>query len=325
MRDRLQQRWAETLENYLARDVKVACYLSAEFLMGPQLENNLVNLGIQAEAREAAEALGLTLDEVLAHEEEPGLGNGGLGRLAACFLDSLATLEMPAVGYGIRYEFGIFFHAIRDGWQVEVTDKWLRNGNPWEIAKPELAIAVSLGGHTEVEKDAAGLSRVRCIPGRQVRGVPHDTPVPGYRVGTCNTLRLWAAEAVESFEFEAFNAGDYAKAVNAKVVSETISKVLYPNDESDSGKRLRLSQQYFFVSCSLQDMMRMHKMLKRPIDDFPRYWAAQLNDTHPSIAVAELMRLLVDDEAVDWDRAWSITQRTFGYTNHTLLPEALET
>ncbi|MBL0057817.1 MAG: glycogen/starch/alpha-glucan phosphorylase [Elusimicrobia bacterium] len=325
VRDRLLQRWADTLETYLAQDVKVACYLSAEFLMGPQLENNLVNLGIQIEAREAAEALGKSLDEILAHEEEPGLGNGGLGRLAACFLDSLATLERPAVGYGIRYEFGIFDQVIRDGWQVEVTDKWLRYGNPWEIAKPELAITVSFGGRTEFEKDDRGGQRVRWIPGRQVKGVPHDTPIPGYRVATCNTLRLWSAEAVEAFEFESFNAGDYAKAVDAKVVSETISKVLYPNDDSERGKRLRLSQQYFFVACSLQDMLRMHKGLGRSLLDFPKYWAAQLNDTHPSIAVAELMRLLVDEESLGWDQAWDVTQRTFGYTNHTLLPEALET
>lgn len=325
VRDRLLQRWAETLETYLAQNVKIVCYLSAEFLMGPQLENNLVNLDMQNEAREAALALGKSLEEILAHEEEPGLGNGGLGRLAACFLDSLATLERPAVGYGIRYEFGIFDQVIRDGWQVEVTDKWLRYGNPWEIAKPELAITVGFGGHTDYVRDDQGRQRVRWVPARQVKGVPHDTPIPGYRVPTCNTLRLWSAEAVEAFAFDAFNAGDYAKAVDAKVVSETISKVLYPNDESERGKRLRLSQQYFFVSCSLQDMLRMHKGLRRDVADFPNYWAAQLNDTHPSIAVAELMRLLVDEEGVDWDRAWDITQRTFGYTNHTLLPEALET
>ena len=325
VRDRLLQRWAETLETNLSQEVKVACYLSAEFLMGPQLENNLVNLGIQNEAREAAQALGKDLDDILAHEEEPGLGNGGLGRLAACFLDSLATLERPAVGYGIRYEFGIFDQVIRDGWQVEVTDKWLRYGNPWEIAKPELAITVGFSGHTEYLKDEQGRQRVRWVPARHVKGVPHDTPIPGYRVATCNTLRLWSAEAVEAFEFEAFNAGDYAKAVDAKMASENISKVLYPNDESEKGKRLRLSQQYFFVSCSLQDMLRMHKGLKRPLEDFPKYWAAQLNDTHPSIAVAELMRLLVDEEGLGWDQAWDITQRTFGYTNHTLLPEALET
>jgi starch phosphorylase len=270
-------------------------------------------------------ALGLDLDELLAHEEEPGLGNGGLGRLAACFLDSLATLERPAIGYGIRYEFGIFDQAIRDGWQVEVTDKWLQLGNPWEIAKPELALYVGFGGHCEGYHDDQGRYRVHWVPAHVVKGIPYDTPVLGYRVGTCNTLRLWAAEAAESFDFASFNLGDYYRAVDAKVISETISKVLYPNDEPEIGKRLRLAQQYFFVSCSLQDMLRMQKRLGKPIEGFPDLWAVQLNDTHPSIGVAELMRLLVDEECLPWEQAWDITQRTFGYTNHTLLPEALET
>jgi starch phosphorylase len=325
VRDRLLRRWVNSVAAYLEQDVKVACYLSAEFLMGPQLGNNLVNLGIAAEVREAVSALGLSLDELLAHEEEPGLGNGGLGRLAACFMDSLATLEMPAIGYGIRYEFGIFDQAIRNGWQVEVTDKWLQLGNPWEIEKPELALYVGFGGHTESYHDDAGRYRVRWFPAHEVKGIPYDTPVLGYRVGTCNTLRLWAAEAAESFDFEAFNLGNYYQAVDAKVVSETISKVLYPNDEPEVGRRLRLSQQYFFVSCSLQDMLRLHKRLGKAIEDFPTKFAVQLNDTHPSIAVAELMRLLVDEEWLPWEQAWDITQRTFGYTNHTLLPEALET
>jgi starch phosphorylase len=326
VRDRLLARWANTIEAYLEHEVKVACYLSAEFLMGPQLGNNLVNLGITEEARAAVSALGLDLDELLAQEEEPGLGNGGLGRLAACFLDSLATLERPAVGYGIRYEFGIFDQVIRDGWQVEITDKWLQLGNPWEIAKPELSLYVGFGGHCEGYHDDQGHYRVRWVPARVVKGIPHDTPILGYRVGTCNTLRLWAAEAAESFDFEAFNLGDYYQAVDAKVVSETISKVLYPNDEPEIGKRLRLAQQYFFVSCSLQDMLRMHRhRTDRPIEAFPELWAAQLNDTHPSIAVAELMRLLVDQEQLPWEQAWEITRRTLGYTNHTLLPEALET
>jgi starch phosphorylase len=325
VRDRLLQRWVNSVAAYLEQDVKVACYLSAEFLMGPQLGNNLVNLGIAAEVREAVSTLGLDLDDLLAHEEEPGLGNGGLGRLAACFLDSLATLERPAIGYGIRYEFGIFDQAIRDGWQVEVTDKWLQLGNPWEIAKPELALYVGFGGHTEGYHDDGGRYRVHWVPAHVVKGIPYDTPVLGYRVGTCNTLRLWAAEAAESFDFQAFNVGDYYRAVDAKVISETISKVLYPNDEPEVGKRLRLAQQYFFVSCSLQDMLRMQKRLSKPIEDFPALWAVQLNDTHPSIGVAELMRLLMDEERLSWEQAWDITQRTFGYTNHTLLPEALET
>ena len=325
VRDRLLHRWVRTVQTYAEQDVKVVAYLSAEFLTGPHLGNNLANLGIETAARQAVTELGLDLDELCDQEEEPGLGNGGLGRLAACFLDSLATLEIPAIGYGIRYEFGIFDQAIRDGWQVEVTDKWLRFGNPWEIARPEIAYEVKLGGHTEPYHDEQGRYRVRWVPHRVVKGIPYDTPIPGYRVGTCNTLRLWRAEACESFDLEAFNVGDYYRAVDEKVVSETITKVLYPNDEPDIGKRLRLAQQYFFVSCSLRDMLRILDVLGTPVERLPEKFAVQLNDTHPSIGVAELMRLLVDERLLEWERAWEITQRTFGYTNHTLLPEALET
>ncbi len=325
VRDRLQQHWARTAATYGDREVKIACYLSAEFLMGPHLGNNLVNLGIENEARQAVTELGLDLDELLAQEEEPGLGNGGLGRLAACYLDSLATLERPAVGYGIRYEFGIFDQEIRDGWQVEVTDKWLRLGNPWEIVKPEIAYTVHFGGRTEHYQDEPGRLRVRWVPDRAVIGIAYDTPILGYRVQTCNTLRLWSAEACESFDFQAFNTGDYYDAVHDKVVSETLTKVLYPNDEPEVGKKLRLAQQYFFVSCSLQDMLRLLDLMREPPQNFPVQFAVQLNDTHPAIAVAELMRLLVDERLVPWDEAWDITRRTFGYTNHTLMPEALET
>jgi starch phosphorylase len=324
VRDRLQEHWAETARTYGDREVKVACYLSAEFLMGPHLGNNLVNLGIEQEARQAVAELGLDLEELLAQEEEPGLGNGGLGRLAACYLDSLATLERPAVGYGIRYEFGIFDQEIRDGWQVEVTDKWLRYGNPWEIAKPEVTFHVGFGGYTEQYHDQEGRFRVRWVPDGVVKGVAYDTPILGYRVRTCNTLRLWSAEACESFDFQLFNTGDYYDAVHNKVVSETLTKVLYPNDEPQAGKRLRLEQQYFFVSCSLQDMLRLLDLMGEPPEAFPAQFAVQLNDTHPAIGVAELMRLLVDERQVPWGVAWDITQRTFGYTNHTLLPEALE-
>lgn len=270
-------------------------------------------------------ALGLDLDELLAIEEEPGLGNGGLGRLAACYLDSLASLEIPAVGYGIRYEFGIFDQEIRDGWQAERTDKWLEKGNAWEIIRPEVSYYVGFGGQTRHETDANGRLRVRWMPARQVKGVACDMPMQGFRVDTCNLLRLWKSEAVESFDFEDFNAGEYYDAVQEKVHSETLSKVLYPNDEPAIGKRLRLAQQYFFVSCSLQDMLRVMDITRTPIEDFADHFAVQLNDTHPSIAVAELMRLLVDVRELSWDAAWSITQRTFAYTNHTLLPEALET
>ncbi len=256
VRDRMLERWVRTVDTCARRDVKIACYLSAEFLMGPQLGNNLVNLCIEQPARAAMEALGQNLDALLALEEEPGLGNGGLGRLAACYLDSLATLEVPAVGFGIRYEFGIFEQEIRDGWQVEVTDKWLQRGNPWEIVNPDLSFYVNFGGHSEVATDAQGRDRVRWIPANRVKGVACDTPVLGYRVNTCNTLRLWKSEAVESFDFQDFNVGNYYGAVEHKVISETISKVLYPNDEPEIGKRLRLAQQYFFVSCSLQNMLQ---------------------------------------------------------------------
>jgi starch phosphorylase len=292
--------------------------------MGPHLGNNLVNLGLYDTVRQAMAELGLKLDELLAEEPEPGLGNGGLGRLAACFLDSMATLELPSLGYGIRYEFGIFEQAIVDGWQVEKTDKWLRFGNPWELPRPEWAVEVKLGGHTERYLDEHGRPRARWIPGRVVVGVPYDTPILGYRRNTANTLRLWKSEAPESFDFAQFNRGDYYRAVEQKVVSENLSKVLYPNDEPMQGKQLRLEQQYFFVSCSLQDMLRIMKTQHIPLERFHEKFAVQLNDTHPAVAVAELMRLLIDERGLEWDKAWSITRQTFAYTNHTLLPEALE-
>jgi starch phosphorylase len=325
VRDRMQQRWIDTAQTCFELASKVACYLSAEFLMGPHLGNNLLNLDIEQAARSALAELGQDLDVILACEEEPGLGNGGLGRLAACYLDSLATLQCPAIGYGIRYEFGIFDQEIRDGWQNEITDKWLRYGNPWEIAKPDVAYYVNWGGHTEHYRDEADSDRVRWVPHRVAKGVAYDTPIQGYRVNTCSTLRLWSAVAVESFDFQAFNTGDYYQAVEEKLVSETVTKVLYPNDEPEIGKRLRLAQQYFFVSCSLQDMLRLLDLAGEPVERFAQRFAVQLNDTHPSIGVAELMRLLVDERRLDWDAAWAITVETFGYTNHTLLPEALET
>ncbi len=324
VRDRLLQRWLSTAHTYAQKQSRTACYLSAEFLMGPHLGNNLINLGIYDQVKQAIEELGLNLDDLLNQEEEPGLGNGGLGRLAACYLDSMATLEIPAIGYGIRYEFGIFDQDIRDGWQVEVTDKWLRFGNPWEIARPEWAVEVKLGGHTEGYTDEQGRYRVRWFPHQIVKGIPYDTPILGYKVNTCNTLRLWAAEAPESFDFGAFNSGDYVGAVQEKMVSETLSKVLYPNDNISQGKRLRLAQQIFFVSCSLQDMIHIMKRQNIPLTRFHEKFVIQLNDTHPSVAVAELMRLLVDEHGLDWDQAWGITTKTFAYTNHTLLPEALE-
>jgi starch phosphorylase len=325
VRDRLMERWIQTVKAYEKPGAKVATYLSAEFLMGPQLGNNLINLGVEANAREAMQALGQDLDSVIDCEEEPGLGNGGLGRLAACFLDSLATLERPAIGYGIRYEFGIFDQVIRDGWQCETTDKWLQRGNAWELARHDTSYYVPFGGHTQAYSDESGRYRVRWVPAHQVKGMAYDTPILGYGVNTCNTLRLWRSEAVESFDFQAFNTGDYYHAVEDKVVSETLTKVLYPNDEPQIGKRLRLAQQYFFVSCSLQDMLRLLEWRGEPVQQFSDCFAVQLNDTHPSIAVAELMRLLVDVRGLPWDHAWEITRAALAYTNHTLLPEALET
>lgn len=324
VRDRLFRRWLNTALAYTDGGCRTVAYLSAEFLMGPHLGNNLINLGIYNQVQQAVEELGLSLDELLQQEEEPGLGNGGLGRLAACYLDSLATLEIPALGYGIRYEFGIFDQDIRDGWQVEITDKWLRYGNPWDVARPEWAVDVALGGHTETYTDDQGRYRVRWVPYQVLKGVPYDTPILGYRVNTANTLRLWKAEATESFDFEAFNSGDYFGAVHEKSVSENLTKVLYPNDQQFQGKQLRLAQQFFFVSCSLQDMIRIIFRQDLPLEKFHEKFVIQLNDTHPAIAVAELMRLLLDEHAMDWDRAWGITQKSFAYTNHTLLPEALE-
>ena len=325
VRARMLDAYIRTVEAMAASNAtKVVAYLSAEFLTGPHLGNALIALGIWDAARESVSRVGQDLPALLEQEEEPGLGNGGLGRLAACYMDSLATLDVPAIGYGIRYEFGIFDQAIRDGWQVELTDKWLRLGNPWEIVRSEVAFEVKFGGRTETWVDELGRNRARWLPDRAVKGIAYDTPVPGYRTATTNLLRLWKAEATESFDFDAFNVGDYYGAVEQKIASETISKVLYPNDEPEIGQRLRLAQQYFFVSCSLQDMIRLHLMRGKQLDEFDSYWAAQLNDTHPSIAVAELMRLLVDEHVMGWDQAWAITERTCGYTNHTLLSEALE-
>jgi starch phosphorylase len=324
VRDRMLHRWNGTAESYTRQRSRTVCYLSAEFLMGPHLGNNLINMGIYNQVKQAMEELGLDFERMLSQEVEPGLGNGGLGRLAACYLDSMAALEIPSLGYGIRYEFGIFEQDLRDGWQVERTDKWLRYGNPWEVARPEWAQEVKFGGYTKTFTDDQGRFRVRWVPNREVLGVPYDTPILGYQVNTANTLRLWKAEAIESFDFAAFNQGNYYGAVEDKVASENITKVLYPNDEKLSGKQLRLEQQYFFVSCSLQDMLRILKGQHIPIEQFHEKFTIQLNDTHPAVACAELMRLLLDEYGFDWNLAWTITQKSFAFTNHTLLPEALE-
>ena len=324
VRDRMLQRWISTAAAYTKQGSRTVAYLSAEFLMGPHLGNNLVNLGIFDTVHECMTELGMNFEQLLAQEEEPGLGNGGLGRLAACFIDSLATLEVPALGYGIRYEFGIFHQELVDGWQSEKTDKWLRYGNPWELVRPEWSVDVKFGGSTEQYIDEHNRLRVRWVPHKIVCGVPYDTLILGYRTNTANTLRLWRSEAPESFDFAIFNSGDYYGAVNQKVTSENISKVLYPNDQELRGKELRLEQQYFFVSCSLQDMFRIIQRQKLPVEKFHEKFAVQLNDTHPAIAIAELMRLLVDEYVLPWTDAWGVVRKTFAYTNHTLLPEALE-
>jgi starch phosphorylase len=325
VRDRLMQRWLSTARSLLAKPTRVVCYLSAEYLLGPSLGNAILNLGIRDEVAEAVSSLGHDLDALLEEEAEPGLGNGGLGRLAACFMDSLSTLQIPAVGYGLRYEFGIFEQRIKDGWQVERTDKWLRQGNPWEVVRPEYNYPVGFGGYTEVYYDEQGRYRVRWHPDTMVRGVAYMTPIPGYKVNNMNLLRLWAAEAAQTFDFGSFNVGDYYGAVERKVASETLTKVLYPNDEPAQGKQLRLQQQYFLVSCSLQDLLRLHQLRGGRPDNLDEWFAIQLNDTHPALAVPELMRLLLDEYAMSWEDAWRITSNTFAYTNHTLLPEALET
>jgi starch phosphorylase len=324
VRDRMMRRWIQTQQAYYRSDAKRVYYLSLEFLMGKALENNLINLGLHDNMKAALAGLGLDLPDLLAQETDAGLGNGGLGRLAACFLDSMATLALPAYGYGIRYEFGIFDQEIRDGWQVERPEEWLRFGNAWEIPRPEYQVPVHFYGRTERANDGNGRLQVRWVDTRRVLGMPYDTPIAGYRNGTVNTLRLWRARASEEFDLTDFNAGDYLKAVEDKNLSENISKVLYPNDLTVMGKELRLQQQYFFVSCSLHDIVMRHLKTHDGFDDFADKVAIQLNDTHPAIAVPELQRVLVDEHGLEWDRAWGICRRVFGYTNHTLLPEALE-
>jgi glycogen phosphorylase len=323
VRDRLWGRWIKSAQTYKRQQARTVCYFSAEYLLGPHLANNMNNLGITDAAIQAADEIGLNIEELLDQEEEPGLGNGGLGRLAACFLDSMATLQIPSIGYGIRYEYGMFDQEIHDGWQVEISDLWLRNGNPWELPRPKLRFGICFGGRTEHYQDDGG-QRVRWIPEMVVNGVAYDTPILGYGVGNANLLRLWKAEAPKSFDFQVFNQGDYYGAVEAKVAAENISKVLYPNDVAAIGKELRLKQQYFFVSCSLQDMVRLHLQQNDDLGNFHHKFVAQLNDTHPAIAIVDLMRLFLDDHDMQWERAWEITRNTFAYTNHTLLPEALE-
>jgi len=324
VRDRMMRRWIQTQQAYYRSDAKRVYYLSMEFLLGKALEANLINTGLYDTMREALAGLGLDLEEVFDEEPDAGLGNGGLGRLAACFLDSMATLSLPAHGYGIRYEFGIFEQEIRDGYQVEKPEEWLRFGNPWEIPRFDYLVPVSFYGRTEHFTDEKGRHRVRWVDTRRVLGMAYDTPIAGFRNNTVNTLRLWRARASAEFDLSYFNKGDYVAAVEEKNISENISKVLYPNDLTVMGKELRLQQQYFFVCCSVQDIITRYLKTHSGFDGFPDKVAIQLNDTHPAIAIAELMRVLVDEQDVEWGRAWEICRATFGYTNHTLLPEALE-
>ncbi|HEY2728601.1 MAG TPA: glycogen/starch/alpha-glucan phosphorylase [Polyangia bacterium] len=324
VRDRLVHRWLATQRTHVERDVKRVCYLSSEFLTGRSLGLCLMNMGLYEAAETLAADRGFELGQILEREGDPGLGNGGLGRLAACFMDSLATLELPAIGYGIRYDFGMFEQKIDGGRQIEQHDNWLHLGNAWELPRHEDAQTVRFGGRVEFHRDMDGALRATWVDARAVVGLPYDSFIVGHRTDTANTLRLWAARATRDFDLQFFNEGDYRRAVEEKIDTENISKVLYPNDQSDEGKTLRLKQQYFFVACSIADIVKRYKSRHDGFDAFPDKVAIQLNDTHPSIAVAELMRVLVDEERLDWDRAWSITHRTLGYTNHTLLPEALE-
>ncbi len=325
VRNRLMERWQRTAETYHSADCKRTYYISLEFLMGRALGNSMLNLGITDAATEGLYNLGVVLEEIAESEPDAGLGNGGLGRLAACFLDSCATLQLPVKGYGLRYEYGMFRQEIHNGHQVEEPDHWLRNGHPWEVERPEFTQRVHFGGHTELFTDESGNSRRRWLHTHDVLAVPYDIPIPGYRNDTVNTLRLWKSTATDEFDLEDFNAGDYAESVEAQNSAEHITMVLYPNDASESGKELRLRQQYFLASASLKDVLRTWKQSYR--SDFSQFGEKncfQLNDTHPTIAVAELMRLLLDEEALSWEQAWKITHSTMAYTNHTLLPEALE-
>ena len=324
VRDRLVDRWMDTTRTYYQEDAKRVYYLSLEFLIGRLLTNSLSNLGIINECRQALDRIGLNLEDVVEAEPDAALGNGGLGRLAACFLDSMASQGLPGYGYGIRYEFGLFEQRFEHGWQVEYPEQWLQFGNPWEFPRPEVLYPVQFYGRVEEFRDSMGEKAYRWVDAERVLAMAYDTPVVGYGGETINTLRLWSARATRDFNFGHFNDGAYMKAVEQKVLSENLSRVLYPNDATETGKELRLKQEYFFTSASLQDILRRYLQHHADFDSLPLKAAIQLNDTHPAIGIAELMRLLVDQHGVLWDKAWEITQATFSYTNHTLLPEALE-
>lgn len=323
VRDYLMARWLEDLRRQREKQSKGVAYLSAEYLLGRQLDNNLLASGLSEIATEAMAACGIDIDALRAQEVEPGLGNGGLGRLAACFIDSLATLSVPNVGYGIRYEYGIFRQTFENGQQVEQPDAWLTLGSPWEFPHPEASRRISFGGRTETYDDD-GVERTRWVPGWHVQAVPYNYMVPGYLNGRVNTLRLWSAKATDSFDLRVFNSGDYEEAVRAQTYAENISKVLYPEDSTPQGKELRLQQQYFFVAASIGDFLDQVLLEGFDLTQLPERIIFQLNDTHPVIGVPELMRVLVDEKKMDWDAAWAITRQCFAYTCHTLLPEALE-
>ncbi len=330
VRDMMIEKWVKTQQTYYKNNVKRTYYLSLEFLMGRTLGNSLVNLGILDEAEKAMKDLGLDIEEIRNEEKDAGLGNGGLGRLAACFLDSMATLQLPCYGYGIRYDYGIFNQKISDGYQMEIPDNWLKDGNPWEIERPVDQFTIKFNGKVTTYKDSNGFTKYLWEDSDDILAVPYDNPVPGYDNNTVNTLRLWTAKATDEFNLHEFNMGNYVEAVSEKNKWENISKVLYPNDVTESGKILRLQQQYFFVSASLQDIIRRFSKYNKDskgnikFADFHKKVAIQLNDTHPAVAIPELMRLLIDEYGLGWKEAWDITVKTFGYTNHTLLPEALE-
>lgn len=325
IRDQIMGRWSATWQRHKQPRVRKAYYMSLEFLIGRALGNHLLNLDIEGETREALETFAVSIEDLMAEEPDAGLGNGGLGRLAACFMDSCATLSLPVIGYGLRYEYGMFRQEIDNGFQIEEPDHWLRDGNPWEIVRAEYEQAIHFGGNTESYRDHTGVQRVRWVNTNDVMAIPHDLPISGYQNDVINTLRLWKATATNVFSLEDFNAGDYADAVEAKNDAEHISMVLYPNDSSESGKELRLRQQYFLASASLKDVIRIWEQTDgTDYTNFADYNVFQMNDTHPTIAVAELMRILMDEKYLSWEQAWEITSKTMAYTNHTLLPEALE-
>ena len=325
VRDQVVDRFINTQSKHSEAKTRRVYYLSLEYLMGRLLNSNLCNAGVLEEAKVALDDLGYDLDELLEEEHDMGLGNGGLGRLAACFLDSMATMDLPAIGYGINYQFGLFRQSFEKGRQMEKPDDWLREGNPWEIARPQYSQKVKLYCHVEHGYDDLGNYRPQWAGYKQVEGIPYDLAVVGYETDTVNFLRLWESKSSQELDLQVFNQGGYVEAVREKAMGETISKVLYPNDETESGKELRLVQQYFFVSCSLQDLLRRFQREHQDWNDFPKKVVIQLNDTHPAVAVLELLRFFLDEEGMAWEEAWILVRNSFVYTNHTLLPEALET